>query len=53
MGQENFISNAYPVLVKFSDVVLVFLTVSLISVIASGISSRLSVSKVYDLKEDL
>ena len=53
MGQESFITDAYPVALKASDFVLVFLTVTLISVIASGISSRLSVNKIYDLKEDL
>jgi lipoprotein-releasing system permease protein len=53
MGQESFITDAYPVAMKVSDFVLVFLTVTLISVIASGISSRLSVNKVYDLREDL
>lgn len=53
MGQDTFITDAYPVAMKVSDFVLVFLTVTLISVIASGISSRLSVSKIYNLKEDL
>jgi lipoprotein-releasing system permease protein len=53
MGQESFIVDAYPVAMKVSDFVLVFLTVTFISMIASGISSRLSVGKVYDLKEDL
>ncbi len=53
MGRESFITDAYPVAMKVSDFVLVFLTVSLISMIASGISSRLSVNKIYDLKEDL
>jgi lipoprotein-releasing system permease protein len=53
MGQESFITDAYPVAMKVSDFVLVFLTVTLISMIASGISSRLSVNKIYDLKEDL
>lgn len=53
MGQADFITDAYPVLLKGRDFALVFLTVSVISMIASGISSRLSVNKVYDLKEDL
>lgn len=53
MGQANFITDAYPVLLKGTDFILVFLTVTLISMIASGISSRLSVNKIYDLKEDL
>ena len=53
MGQDTFITDAYPIGLKLSDFILVFLTVTLISVIASGISSRLSVNKIYDLKEDL
>lgn len=53
MGQESFITDAYPIAMKVRDFGLVFLTVILISVIASGISSRLSVNKIYDLKEDL
>ncbi|MBC8051506.1 MAG: ABC transporter permease [Sphingobacteriaceae bacterium] len=53
MGQDSFITDAYPVAMKLADFVLVFLTVTLISIIASGISSRLSVNKIYDLKEDL
>ena len=53
MGQDSFITDAYPVGLNISDFVLVFFTVTLISIIASGISSRLSVSKIYDLKEDL
>ena len=53
MGQSNFIIDAYPVVLKPADFALVFLTVTIISMIASGISSRLSVNKIYDLKEDL
>lgn len=53
MGQDTFITDAYPVDMKISDFGLVFFTVTLISVIASGVSSRLSVNKIYDLKEDL
>ncbi len=53
MGQDSFITDAYPVGLNISDFILVFLTVTLISIIASGISSRLSVNKIYDLKEDL
>ena len=53
MGQDSFITDAYPVAMKVSDFGLVFITVTLISVIASGISSRLSVNNIYDLKEDL
>jgi len=53
MGQESFITDAYPVAMKIADFGLVFFTVTLISIIASGISSRLSVKNVYNLKEDL
>ncbi|MBC7916093.1 MAG: FtsX-like permease family protein, partial [Pyrinomonadaceae bacterium] len=53
MGQNGFITDAYPVSLKLRDFILVFLTVSTISMIASAISSRLSVNRVYDLREDL
>jgi ABC-type lipoprotein release transport system permease subunit len=53
MGQDSFITDSYPVKMKLSDFGLVFFTVTLISVLASGISSRLSVNKIYSLKEDL
>lgn len=53
MGEDSFITDSYPVALKVRDFGLVFLTVTLISIIASGISSRLSVNKIYDLKEDL
>lgn len=53
MGQASFITDAYPVAMKVADFGLVFFTVTLISIIASGISSRLSVKNVYNLKDDL
>jgi lipoprotein-releasing system permease protein len=46
-------NNAYPIDIRGSDFVLVFFTVMVISVIASGISARLSVKGLDDIKQDL
>ncbi|HQS06833.1 MAG TPA: FtsX-like permease family protein, partial [Daejeonella sp.] len=53
MAGTNLIIDHYPVGIKLSDFVLVFVTVLTVSVIASGISSRLSVKNTVDLREDL
>jgi lipoprotein-releasing system permease protein len=46
-------NNAYPIDIRYSDFIEVFLTVMFISVIASGISARLSVKSLDDIKQDL
>ena len=46
-------NNAYPIQLKADNFVLVFLTVAVISIIASGISARLSVKGLDDIKQDL
>jgi lipoprotein-releasing system permease protein len=53
MGGANMMIDTYPVAIKFFDFVLVFATVLLVSVIASGISSRLSIKNMGSLREDL
>ncbi|WP_454804225.1 FtsX-like permease family protein [Mucilaginibacter phyllosphaerae] len=53
MGSTMSVLDAYPVAFKLSDIGLVFLTVTLIAVIASGISSRLSVKRLDELKQEL
>jgi len=53
MGSKMTALDAYPVSLRIIDFVLVFLTVSAISVIASGISARLSVKGLDDIKQDL
>ena len=53
MGSKMSAIDAYPVALRFSDFILVFLTVGLIAVIASGISSRLSIKGLSDIKQDL
>jgi lipoprotein-releasing system permease protein len=53
MGTKMSILDAYPVSLRLSDFVLVFLTVSGIAVIASGISARLSIKGLSDIKQDL
>jgi lipoprotein-releasing system permease protein len=53
MGSSLSVLDAYPVALKLSDIGLVFLTVTLIAVIASGISSRLSVKRLDEIKADL
>jgi lipoprotein-releasing system permease protein len=45
--------DAYPVALKFSDFILVFLTVSGIASVASGISARLSIKRLGEIKEVL
>ncbi len=53
MAEANFITEAYPVAIKWTDFLVVFGTVAFISTIASSISSRLSVKNLGDMKEDL
>lgn len=53
MGTVEMVVDAYPVDLKLSDFILVFLTVFMISLIASWISSRLSIRHIISLKEDL
>jgi lipoprotein-releasing system permease protein len=45
--------DAYPVVLNPADFGLVFLTVGLIAVIASGISARLSIKGLDDIKQEL
>lgn len=52
MGGETMV-QAYPVTLKATDFLLVFITVIGISVIASGISARLSVQKLDEIKQEL
>jgi lipoprotein-releasing system permease protein len=54
MGESNLlISNAYPIAFKWKDFLLVFLTVSFFSFIASTLASNLSVKKIDHLNQDL
>jgi len=54
MSQENLLmSNAYPIALKWTDFVLVFVTVSLFSFVASALSSNLSVKKINQINQDL
>ncbi|MEB0263774.1 MULTISPECIES: FtsX-like permease family protein [unclassified Mucilaginibacter] len=53
MGSALSVLDAYPVAFKLSDIGLVFLTVTVIAVIASGISSSLSVKRLDEIKQDL
>jgi len=53
MGTKMSIIDAYPVSLRLSDFVVVFLTVCGIAVIASGISARLSIKGLSDIKQDL
>jgi lipoprotein-releasing system permease protein len=53
MGSKMSALDAYPVSLRLSDFGTVFLTVSAISVIASGISARLSIKGLNDIKQDL
>lgn len=51
--EANLIIDVYPIAVKTFDFVLVFFTVMIISAISSGISSRLSVKTLEDMKDNL
>ena len=53
MSGANLMIDTYPVGIKLSDFILVFGTVLLVSVIASAISSTLSVKNLMNLREDL
>lgn len=53
MGQFDMVVEAYPVDLKASDFLLVFITVFVISALASSISSRLSIKNITSLREDL
>ena len=54
MGEETFLaSNAYPIGLKWNDFLLVFVTVSIFSLIASSFASNLSVKKIDKLNQDL
>lgn len=53
MGSRMSVLDAYPISLRLSDFGLVFLTVVAIAVIASGISARLSIKGLIDIKQDL
>jgi len=53
MGSAYTAMDAYPIAIKLSDFGLVFLTVMVISVIAAGISAKISVKSLDDIKQDL
>jgi lipoprotein-releasing system permease protein len=53
MGSQYTAMDAYPIAIKASDFALVFLTVMVISVIAAGISAKISVKSLDDIKQDL
>ena len=53
MGDFNLITDAYPITLKWLDFVNVLGTVLTVSLLASFISSRLSVKHIQNLKEDL
>ena len=53
MGTKMSVIDAYPVALRWSDFFLVFITVSIISVLASGISARLSIRGLDEIKQEL
>ena len=53
MGGHMEVIDAYPIAIRPGDFALVFLTVGVIAVIASGISARLSIKGLVDIKQDL
>jgi lipoprotein-releasing system permease protein len=53
MGASNSVIDAYPIEIRMRDFFLVLLTVGFIAVMASWISSRLSIKNLDDIKGDL
>ena len=53
MGSKLSLLDAYPISLRFSDFVLVFFTVIVIAIIASGVSARLSIKGLDDIKQEL
>jgi len=53
MGGNMNVIDAYPIELRATDFVLVLLTVGIIAVIASGISAKLSVKGLDDIKGEL
>lgn len=54
MSEENLMmSNAYPIGLKWKDFLLVFITVSVFSFVASALSSNLSVKNINHINQDL
>jgi lipoprotein-releasing system permease protein len=53
IGGSMSLIDAYPVDIKLSDVGLVFITVTIISAIASKISAQLSIKGLDNIKQDL
>lgn len=53
MGAKMSVLDSYPVAFNPGDFLLVFATVTVIAIIASAISSRLSVKGLDDIKQDL
>jgi lipoprotein-releasing system permease protein len=52
-GDDLTAIDAYPIAIKFTDFILVFLTVTSIAAVASGISARLSIKRLGEIKEEL
>lgn len=52
MGKGTFV-NAYPVVLKWKDFILVFFTVGIFSFLASALSSNLSVKKIDQINQAL
>ena len=53
MGDFNLITDSYPVTLKWLDFIIVLGTVLTVSVVASYISSRLSVKHIESIRDDL
>ncbi|WPU94567.1 FtsX-like permease family protein [Mucilaginibacter sabulilitoris] len=53
MGAQMSVIDAYPIDLDIANFGLVFLTVGAISVVASGISARLSIKGLDEIKQDL
>ena len=52
-GDSLMTIDAYPIAIKFTDFILVFFTVTGIAAVASGISARLSIKRLGEIKQEL
>ena len=52
-GDNLSVIDSYPIAIKFTDFILVFLIVTGIAAVASGISARLSIKRLGEIKEQL
>ena len=48
-GDGNYIIDAYPVALQFADIVLVFITITIIGSVAAFFTANKSIKKIHDV----